>query len=237
MASAALERQNAAMQLHTDYLKRVVIRPDDVAWSASPEPGVERRRLERDGDEVARATSIVRYAPGSRFAAHTHGGGEEILVLDGVFEDEFGAYPAGSYLRNPVGSRHTPFSTPGATLLVKLWQFDPADRAQLRIPTRALAMVPGPAPGLAVLPLHSYDGEHVRLEQWSPGTRQQLPTQAGGEEFYVLEGSLSDELGDYPAGTWVRDPPGSRHLRHSTRGALVYVKTGHLPPRTPRPPS
>lgn len=225
------------MQLHTDYTQRVVIRPGDVPWSASPEPGVERRRLERDGDEVARATSLVRYAPGSRFAAHTHGGGEEILVLDGVFSDESGDYPAGSYLRNPVGSRHTPFSREGTTLLVKLWQFDPADRAQLRIATRDAGLVPGAAPGLAVLPLHSWDGEHVSLVRWSPGTRLQQPRQSGGEEFYVLEGTLSDELGDYPAGTWVRNPPGSRFLRRSDAGALVYVKTGHLPPRTPRPPS
>lgn len=67
----------------------------------------------------ARATSLVRYQPGSHFSAHEHGGGEEILVLDGVFEDEHGYYPAGSYLRNPPGSRHTPGSTEGCVIFVR----------------------------------------------------------------------------------------------------------------------
>ena len=75
--------------------------------------GVDRRPLDRIGEEVARATSIVRYAPGSRFSAHTHGGGEEFIVLDGVFQDEHGDYPPGTYVRNPPGTRHTPGSEPG----------------------------------------------------------------------------------------------------------------------------
>ena len=223
------------MKLHTDYQRRVVIRPDDVAWSASPEPGVTRRRLERDGDEVARATSIVRYAPGSRFAAHTHGGGEEILVLDGIFEDEFGAYPAGTYLRNPIGSRHTPFSTRGTTLLVKLWQFERDDQAQLRMPTRDAAMLPDAVPGIDILPLHAFGTEQVSLVRWQAGTRVSAQAQGGGEEIYVLDGSLSDELGEYPVGTWIRNPPGSQHALHSSTGALAYRKTGHLPPRGPHP--
>jgi hypothetical protein len=41
------------------------------------------RRAPHARPEVARATSIVRYAPQSRFSPHTHGGGEEFLVLDG----------------------------------------------------------------------------------------------------------------------------------------------------------
>jgi quercetin dioxygenase-like cupin family protein len=145
MAANAVSLAEWHMQLHTDYSLRVVVRPEDVAWSASPEPGVDRRRLERDGDEVARATSIVRYAPGSRFAAHTHGGGEEILVLEGVFSDEHGDYPAGTYLRNPIGTRHTPFSEPGTTLLVKLRQFDAADTTTLRLNTQSIPAQAGAA--------------------------------------------------------------------------------------------
>src|SRR5215469_13150683 len=95
--------------------------------------------LDRTGDEVARATSIVRYAPASRFAAHTHDGGEEFLVLEGVFQDEHGDYPAGSYVRNPPTSRHTPGSAPGCMLFVKLWQFDLEDRKPVRLTSEALA--------------------------------------------------------------------------------------------------
>jgi anti-sigma factor ChrR (cupin superfamily) len=87
--------------------------------------GVDRMMLDRIGDEVARATTIVRFAPNSAFDAHTHGGGEEYFVLDGVFSDEAGDYPAGTYVRNPIGTSHRPHIGPeGATILVKLHQFD-----------------------------------------------------------------------------------------------------------------
>jgi anti-sigma factor ChrR (cupin superfamily) len=82
------------MRLNADFTKRVVIRPEDYDWVASAASGVDRMMLDRIGDEVARATTIVRFAPNSAFDAHTHGGGEEYLVLDGVFSDEAGDYPA-----------------------------------------------------------------------------------------------------------------------------------------------
>src|SRR5256886_4887353 len=107
------------MLINADFSTRVVLRPDELNWSPSPMSGVERKMLDRVGDEVARATSIVRYAPNSHFSAHAHGGGEEFLVLEGVFSDEHGDYPPGTYVRNPVGSRHTPHSDGGCTLFVK----------------------------------------------------------------------------------------------------------------------
>ena len=113
--------------INADFTQRVVIPTETMPWIPSPQAGVERRMLDRIGGEVARATSLVRYAPQSRFSAHEHGGGEEFLVLEGVFSDEHGDYPAGVYVRNPVGSRHTPRSEPGCTMLVKLHQFRPGD--------------------------------------------------------------------------------------------------------------
>ena len=114
--------------------------------------------LDRIGGEVARATTIVRYAPNSRFPAHIHGGGEEFLVLDGVFQDEHGDFPAGSYVRNPPGTRHTPGSAPGCTIFVKLWQFDPDDRTEVRLDggDRTYAPVPG-RPGVEVIELFQDD--------------------------------------------------------------------------------
>lgn len=111
------------MQINSDFSQRVVILPQQYQFIASPLAGVSRMMLDRAGEEVARATSIVRYAAGSGYSAHTHNGGEEILVLAGVFSDEHGDYPAGTYLRNPPGTSHKPFSADGCTLLVKLWQF------------------------------------------------------------------------------------------------------------------
>jgi anti-sigma factor ChrR (cupin superfamily) len=78
------------MNINSDYSQRVVINYHDLPWVASPESGVERCMLERQGDEVAKATSIVRYQPGSKFQMHTHEMGEEIFVLDGTFCDESG---------------------------------------------------------------------------------------------------------------------------------------------------
>jgi anti-sigma factor ChrR (cupin superfamily) len=135
--------------------------------------GVERRMLDRSGGEVARATSIVRYAPSARFDRHVHGGGEEILVLEGVFSDESGDHPAGTYLRNPPGSAHAPFSREGCVLFVKLWQFTAGDTAPLRLDTRAGEWRQGLVPGLTVLPLHSHDGIDTALVRWAPHTRFQ----------------------------------------------------------------
>jgi anti-sigma factor ChrR (cupin superfamily) len=115
--------------INADFDRRVVIDTGAQPWITSPEPGVERRPLDRVGGEVARATSLVRYAPGSSFSAHEHGGGEEFLVLEGVFDDEHGRYPAGTYVRNPPGSRHRPFTDDGCVLFVKLRQFAPDDSA------------------------------------------------------------------------------------------------------------
>ena len=94
------------MHINTDLQQRVVVDSQALAWQPSPLPGVERRPLERMGAESGRATSIVRYAPGSSFKAHLHPQGEEILVLQGTFADEHGSYPAGTWLKNPPGSRH-----------------------------------------------------------------------------------------------------------------------------------
>ena len=216
------------MNVNADFNARVAIDARNMPWMASPQAGVERKMLDRVGDEVARATSIVRYAPGSVFAPHTHELGEEFLVLTGTFEDDQGAYPAGTYVRNPPGSRHRPFSTAGCEIFVKLRQFQAGDDARVVIDTSQAAFRPGLVPGLTVLPLHEYGSEHVALVRWAPGTRFQVHTHWGGEEILVLEGTFSDEYGDYPAGTWLRNPHLSRHQPFSDAGCLIYVKVGHL---------
>lgn len=216
--------------LRADFSRREVVAIEALAWTASPSPGVERRMLDRVGDEVARATSIVRYAAGSGFAGHEHALGEEFLVLDGVFEDEHGHYPSGTYVRNPPGSRHAPGSSRGCTLFVKLRQFAPDDLRHCVIDTAVGEWLPGLVDGLRVLPLHDHGGEHVALVRWAPGTRFHAHRHFGGEEILVLEGVFSDEHGDYPAGTWLRSPHGSEHRPFSREGCLIWVKTGHLPP-------
>ena len=198
-------------------------------WTNSPLPGVTRFTLEREGAEVAKATSIVRYEPGSAFAAHLHGGGEEIYVLEGVFSDESGDYPAGSYLRNPPGSSHTPFSKEGCLLLVKLWQFTLGDSQTVRIQPQDIVWRQGLVPGLKVAPLHEFDGITTALVRWAPNTVFNEHVHAGGEEILVLEGVFHDDHGSYPTGSWIRSPRWSRHKPFTgSEGALIYVKVGHV---------
>ncbi len=216
------------MKLHADLSQRVVIESESLDWVDSPMVGVQRRMLERDGEEVARATSVVRYAPNSRFSAHTHGGGEEFLVLDGIFSDVDGDYPAGTYIRNPVGSTHTPSSKEGCTILVKLWQMHPDDQKRVAIATHQTPWANGLVKGLQVMPLHSYGTENVALVKWDAGTQFQPHMHLGGEEIFVVDGVFEDEFGAYPKGTWLRNPSGSRHTPFSKSGCLIYVKVGHL---------
>ncbi|MFM7170985.1 MAG: cupin domain-containing protein [Cyanobium sp.] len=217
------------MNLHADLHQRVVLDIPSQPWLASPMPGVERRLLDRIGAEVARATTIVRYAPGSCFQPHGHGGGEEILVLDGTFSDEQGHHGPGMYLRNPVGTCHAPFSEGGCTLLVKLWQMHPNDQLPVAIDTRTAPWLQGLVEGLEVMPLHAWGSEHVALVRWAPGTVFHRHGHPGGEEILVLEGVFEDEEGAYPEGTWLRNPPGSVHRPWSGAGCTIWVKTGHLP--------
>lgn len=171
----------------------------------------------------------MRYVPGSHFARHAHGGGEEIVVLEGTFSDENGHYPAGTYLRNPVGSAHAPFSEQGCMILVKLRQMHAADQQRVVINTRNSAWVPGLVGGLEVMPLHAFGTEHVALVRWAPGTVFQPHGHPGGEEIFVLDGVFQDEHGTYPAGSWLRNPPASVHRPWSGAGCTIWVKTGHLP--------
>lgn len=216
------------MLVNSDFSKSVVIRPNETSWAASPQPGVERLMLDRLGAETGRATSIVRYAPGSSFSPHVHVGGEEFLVLEGTFSDEHGDYPAGTYVRNPIGSKHTPFSNEGCVIFVKLHQFKHADGQRIVVNSNQSAFRPGMVDGLEVLPLHDFGGEHVALVRWQPGTYFKRHTHAGGEEILVVEGVFEDEHGQYPKGTWLRNPTCSTHTPFSREGALIYIKVGHL---------
>jgi hypothetical protein len=178
---------------------------------------------------VARATSIVRYAPGSQFTAHTHGGGEEFIVLEGVFSDEHGDFPVGSYIRNPPTTRHTPRSASGCVIFVKLWQFDAADRTPVMIDMNRIGCVRDAArPGIDVTPLFEDARETVELQTWQPQARleQAMPD---GAELLVLDGSLGESGDALQVMSWLRVPRGGRvRATAGAQGARVWVKTRHL---------
>lgn len=206
------------MRINADFTKRVAVHYEDTPWVPSPAAGVERKMLDRIGEEVARATSIVRFAPGSAFKAHTHDGGEEYIVLDGVFQDEEGDFPVGSYVRNPPTSRHTPAALDGATILVKLHQFDPDDRQTVQIDTN----------GHDRLPLFRDQHENVQLLTWRPDEAVSFVAQ-GGAEVFVLEGSYTENGEVFSRWDWLRLPPGAHfEAKAGPDGARVWMKTGHL---------
>lgn len=215
------------MELNADFKKRVVVHSDQIDWVASPMPGVDRRMLDRLGAEVARATSIVRYAPNSKFSAHTHTGGEEFIVLEGVFQDEHGDFPAGTYVRNPPTSAHTPGSEGGCTIFVKLWQFDPEDRTQFR---KSMAdELNAPVDGVATAVLHRDARETVTYSHLDAGAVL-ANTDTGGIEMLVIDGEVTQDTDTLGKGGWLRLPEGQAlSITAGPDGAKVWIKTGHLP--------
>jgi anti-sigma factor ChrR (cupin superfamily) len=219
------------LQIHADRTLPATVDGDALPWVPSPEPGVDRRMLERSGDEVAIASSIVRYAPGSRFPRHTHALGEEFFVLSGVFSDADGDYPEGTYVRNPPGSWHAPFSENGCVIFVKLRQMSSDESEVMRVLPGHRLWKAGKTRGHDYVTLYDNGRINVTLERLLPGTVLPARVADGGEEILVVEGEV--ELpGDNPAalGKWAwRRQPGVSHLALSSKsGALLWLKRGHL---------
>ncbi|MEM8749453.1 MAG: cupin domain-containing protein [Pseudomonadota bacterium] len=223
------------MELNADFDSRAIVHGAKTPWIKSPMPGVDRRMLDRLGDEVARATSIVRYAPESHFSPHVHTGGEEFLVLDGVFQDEHGDFPTGTYVRNPPQSSHTPGSEQGCTIFVKLWQFDMDDRTQIVVQPGDMVFQPT-ASGVRTAELFRDANEHVVMEHWDSGTPVDLDA-PGGMEVLVTEGSFELDGELFEPQSWLRLPAGgSAAVSAGADGAKVWIKRGHLT-RKPQPPT
>ncbi len=218
------------MNHNDDFTQRVLVHSDELDWVASPMKGVDRRMLDRIGDEVARATTIVRYAPESQFSEHTHTGGEEFIVLDGVFQDEHGDFPAGSYIRNPPTTSHTPRSDNGCRIFVKLWQFAANDRTPVKIDMNKMGSVPAAdRDGVWVMPLFEDERETVQLETWSAGAVVEIDAPEGAE-FLVIEGGFStDQSESLRAESWLRIPKDDKlRATAGVDGAKVWMKTRHL---------
>jgi len=216
------------MRINDDLSRPVSVHAGALDWVPSPAPGVDRKMLYRVGDEVARATSIVRYAPGSAFPAHVHTGGEEILVLEGTFQDEHDDYPAGSYFRNPPGTSHRPASAEGCTIFVRLWQFREGDHAQIvRQPGEGgtTALRDG---ATSVRVLFDDGAEHVTLEDWRPNAVVTLANPRG-LELLVLSGALILSEETLTTQSWHRQPAGQPLVaRAGVDGARLWIKDAPL---------
>ncbi|MBL4711061.1 MAG: cupin domain-containing protein [Gammaproteobacteria bacterium] len=218
---------NIETRLNMDFEKVACILSSDHQWEKSPADGVSRIPLEREAEEHGHTTSIVKFDPDSFFPPHSHPQGEEVYVLEGVFSDEHGDYPAGTYIRNPPGSHHKPFTREGCTLFVKLDQFQADDDKHIVIKPEDQEWRPGIG-NLQVIALHTHNCESTALVFWPKNEVFQPHTHWGGEEVFVIKGQFIDEYGSYPAGSWIRSPHLSKHYPRVEEETIILVKVGHL---------
>lgn len=216
------------MKIHADFTQQAVVHSSDEPWINSPMKGVDRRPLDRIGDEVARATTIVRYAPGSHFSEHVHTGGEEFLVLDGVFQDEHGDYPAGTYVRNPPNTKHTPRSKEGCIIFVKLWQFEPEDNNQFSVDTiDADYSKDDTYPDVESLLLHKDEVEQVFIKKVPANSEYSISAEHGAE-ILMLEGELTSSGHALRPHSWQRVPVGQTlNMVTNQQGATFWLKIGN----------
>lgn len=219
-------------QINADLSVRAVANTAAMDWSSSPSGTVWRKRVHLVGPpESGQVTSLVRYEPSASFPAHDHPDGEEILVLEGVFSDEHGNWPAGTYLLNPEGFRHAPFSEQGCLLFVKLRQFPGRERHHVVVDTRGLAWQEGQIPEIETKMLYRQAGfsDETMLERWHGNVELGAIAYEYGAELFVIDGEFSDEEGSYATGSWLRMPAGSVHHPQSAAGCTLYIKTGGFP--------
>ena len=218
------------MRINADFLSRASLAPEHHEWVKSPQKGVERVMLDRIGEEKARATSLVRYAPNSYFPHHLHPSGEEILVLSGTFSADDTHYPAGWYLRNPPDSGHKPYSDDGAVIFVKLRQMSPDESQPVAIDTQKNTNWQR-QDNRDVCPLFSDGVEHVCLQRIEAGEPVFMDAISGGAELLVLAGALVDNDHSYERWGWIRLPADEyAQITAGQEGATIYLKTGHLSP-------
>lgn len=241
---AVLPQVRTHMALNAQFTELTVVHAAKQAFVASPMPDVRRKRLELFGpQESGRVTSVVEYAPKSKFRSHPHPQGEEILVLDGVFQDEHARYPAGTFALNPEGFEHAPFSEEGCTLLVKLRQ-SPGERAHVRTevtaPDAAWRLLGSPSGGdtqtrvialcdqrkegfpEAILLVDVAAGEEARLDALTGAQDPELPDPLADDralvELFVVEGECEIAGVALSQHSWLRAP--ARLVRNSAlRGA------------------
>lgn len=67
-------------------------------------------------------------------------------------------------------------------------------------------------------------GHATSIVKFDPGARFHQHDHPLGEEIFVLSGIFSDHTGDYPAGTYFRNPEGFLHAPYSEQGCVILVK-------------
>lgn len=215
--------------LNGNMSKYVSVDTNSMKWQESPSGTVWRKRLHLVGpSEAGQVTSLVMYEANADFHAHAHPGGEEILVLGGTFSDERGDFTAGTYLLNPEGYEHTPFSKEGGLIFVKLRQYPGDSRSQIVVESQKKEWIESTVPEISIKMLYSEHGypEETSLQKWGSGASPGKLSYPGGAEILILKGSIQDEFGSHGEMTWLRYPTGVEHTPVTTEGCEVYIKRG-----------
>jgi anti-sigma factor ChrR (cupin superfamily) len=216
-------------QINADMSKFVSMDTNSMKWQESPSGTVWRKRLHLVGpSEAGQVTSLVMYEANADFHAHAHPGGEEILVLGGTFSDERGDFTAGTYLLNPQGYEHTPFSKDGGVIFVKLKQYPGDSRSQIVVETQNKEWIESTVPGVSIKMLYSEHNypEEMSLQKWNKGASPGKLSYHDGAEILILKGSIQDEFGLHREMSWLRYPAGAEHTPSSPEGCEIYIKRG-----------
>ena len=195
-------------------------------FQSTPMKDVKRMMFERRGGEVVkRATSCVQYAPNSHFSEHSHPGGEEYLVLTGTFSDHTGNYTKGWYIRNPVGSRHRPFSEEGCEIFVKLAQLPVEEQDYLQLNTEQADWTVLSDTEQA-LSLWQSQYETTTLHHLVAGHRDNALEFEDNVEFFVVSGSLTVNGETHSDHTWLRFPSHHPITLSTQESTTLYRKIG-----------
>jgi anti-sigma factor ChrR (cupin superfamily) len=226
MVSSQIQWQ--PQKIHHNCLTRAAVLSTSLTWHQTSFTGIGFGCFESDSEvQEHPVTLLTRFAPGGFFPLHGHPGGEEILVLQGNFADETGVHPPGTYMLNPEGFIHRPYSDEGCLTFVKLRQHGGKARQQVKTNIYESSWQTSPIPQIEKKVLYEQTGfpEKVWIERWQPGTALSNVVNSEVKEIFVIEGTWSDELGSYPVGSWLRYPPNQTYSPSSATGCLVYVKT------------
>ena len=217
------------MNINDDIRKKVVVHPRNKQWTAEHSGMCETLYLDLVDKVKPVATKLVRISPSSILPPEMIGGGKEVLVLEGTYNDQRGEYPTGSYMRFPPGTKQEAFTDKGCLLFVKTWQFEPTDRKRVNIDAfRAEMKRPRKRQGVVLQQLYSDYREDVRIEHWERNHRLVIH-QCNGLEVLLLSGEFFEPSASYKPLSWVRLPPG-RPLKVvvGDQGVRVLIKESHL---------